>query len=205
MKEGVREQTVAARAFRGAGRLEYAKGELEQRRHWQREQAEKDRRIKESVRREKDAAAAAARSRRLGVDGNLDQTMKRDPYSAVIIFNASLYFAVGQHWSVFFLSLEPPSLPPSFSLFPSFLLGVAHKFHFVAPKNYPPRQCFGTTNPTTGKSTGKSMDFPEVLESIEFLCIIFFILFVLHRAQDFSQCLWTSRFFGVNSANPPKR
>ena len=49
------------------------------------------------------------------------------------------------------------------------------------------------------------MDFPEVLESNQFLCILFFILFVLHRAQDFSQCLWTSRFFGVNSANPPKR
>merc|ERR1712069_58045 len=60
-------------------------------------------------------------------------------------------------------------------------------------------------NSIDSSTSGKSMDFPEVLESIEFLCIIFFILFVLHRAQDFSQCLWTSRFFGVNSANPPKR
>ena len=91
MKEGVREQTVAARAFRGAGRLEYAKGELEQRRHWQREQVEKDRRVKESVRREKNAAAVAARSRRLGVGANFEQTINRDPNSAVVIFNASLY------------------------------------------------------------------------------------------------------------------
>ena len=56
---------------RRAGRREYAKGNLKRRRHWQREQVEKDQRIKESVWREKYVAAVAARSRRLGVDATL--------------------------------------------------------------------------------------------------------------------------------------